>query len=358
MTPRENIVRLFRRQGYTYAPVVFDLCPSLADAYRDHTDSPLHYDEFFEFPWRWVDDLRLPPHTIDWLAYYPDGLKAGATIDKHWGIGHEPGSAAAKHMTYMRHPMEHLDSLEAMQAYPFPDYAQACTNHLAGQVTLLHAQGLAAIAPMACTIWEIAWYLRGMETLMMDMMEGDDKAVFLLDKTTEIACLRAAAFARANVDIIQFGDDIGMQSRLMMSIDFYREWIKPRFAKVIQAARAVKPDIILAYHSCGFVQPAIDDLIEVGIDVLNPVQPECMDFSEVHAQYGDRLSFWGSIGTQTTMPFGTPEDVRREVFRNLETAGAHGGLLCTPTHLLEPEVPWENILAYVSACREFATAGA
>ena len=97
----------------------------------------------------------------------------------------------------------------------------------------------------------------------------------------------------------------------------------------------------------------IPHLIEAGIDVLDPVQPECMDFGEIHAAYGDVLSFHGTIGTQTTMPFGTPDDVRREVFKNLDIAGDKGGLFVAPTHMLEPEVPVENLVAYINACKEY-----
>jgi uroporphyrinogen decarboxylase len=120
----------------------------------------------------------------------------------------------------------------------------------------------------------------------------------------------------------------------------------------------VKPDLLIHYHSCGYVLPFIGDLIEAGVDILNPVQPECMDFAEVHRQYGDRLSFNGTIGTQKLMPFGTPEQVKSEVRRNLAIAGDKGGLLCCPTHMLEPEVPWENIAAYAEAvgqCKPSAT---
>lgn len=99
--------------------------------------------------------------------------------------------------------------------------------------------------------------------------------------------------------------------------------------------------------------PLIDDFIEAEIDVLNPVQPECMDFKDIHAEFGDRVSFWGTIGTQTTMPFGTPSEVKEAVHRNLKIAGPQGGLLCSPTHLVEPEVLWENILAYINACKTF-----
>jgi uroporphyrinogen decarboxylase len=193
-----------------------------------------------------------------------------------------------------------------------------------------------------------------MTQMMMDMTMGDEKAVFMLDKIMEHACQRAAAFAVAGTDIIELGDDIDMQSSIMMSRDMYREWLMPRLAKVIKSAKSANPDVMIFYHTCGYVEPLIGDLIEAGVEILNPVQPECMDFSEIHSKYGDRLSFNGTIGTQTTMPFGTPQEVRDTVFRNLDIAGEKGGLLCCPTHLLEPEVPWENIAAYVNACKEYS----
>jgi uroporphyrinogen decarboxylase len=141
----------------------------------------------------------------------------------------------------------------------------------------------------------------------------------------------------------------------MMSETLYDEWLKPRLRRVIDAARAYNPDIVIFYHSCGRVTELIPHLIDAGIDVLNPVQPECMDFLEIHDKYGDRLSFHGTIGTQSVMPFGTPEDVRREVFKNLEIAGRKGGLYVCPTHLLEPEVPLENVLAYIHACEDYTS---
>jgi uroporphyrinogen decarboxylase len=179
----------------------------------------------------------------------------------------------------------------------------------------------------------------------------------MLDKITEHSCQQAAAFAAAGADIIELGDDIGMQDSIMMSKEMYEAWLQPRLARVIGAAKAQNPDVLIFYHTCGYVTPLIGSLIEAGVEILNPVQPECMDFSEIHDAYGDRLSFNGTIGTQTTMPFGAPEEVKAAVWRNLEIAGDKGGLFCCPTHLLEPEVPWENIEAYVAACKEFGRAG-
>ncbi|MEI8242569.1 MAG: uroporphyrinogen decarboxylase family protein [bacterium] len=354
MTPRENLLRLMRRQGgHERAPVMFSLCPALEEirTSRPGGERPAH--EQFEFPGRGVSGPKLPPRVVDWHKFYPQPLRNLAGIDSTWGIAHEKGSEAACHMTHMRHPLEPFDSVEQVLAYPWPDFAHADTSHIRGQAEAIKAQGFSAEGYMACTVWETAWYLRGMETLMADMMDDSPMATTILDQVTDRACLQIASYARAGVDYVFIGDDIGMQSTFMMSPALYREWLKPRLKRVIDAARKEKPDIIIDYHSCGYVLPGIPDLIEVGVDVLNPVQPECMDFAEIHRQFGDKLSFRGTIGTQTTMPHGTPAEVKRVVWRNLEIAGSRGGLWCTPTHMLEPEVPWENVLAYVEACGEF-----
>lgn len=354
MTRRENILSLYRRTGYEKAPVQFEFCPSLIDTFQERENSELSYDDYFGFSVKEVRDgiLQNPVDDEVYKSYYDVPLKPGTTIDIY-GVAHEPGSAAAKHMTYMRNPLKSCDSLQKMQEYPYPDFKHASYDHQAAEVAAIHAADKLAFGNVSNTIWEWAWYIRGMEELMMDMMTEDPMAEFILDKTMEISIKRAEQFAKAGCDYLLLGDDVGMQKSIMMSEQLYCTWLKPRLKKVIDHARKIKPDILIIYHSCGYVEPFIPHFIEAGVDILNPVQPECMDFKKIHQMYGDRLSFNGTLGTQTVMPFGTPDDVRRKVFENLEIAGDKGGLLCCPTHMLEPEVPWENILAYVKACEDF-----
>ena len=206
---------------------------------------------------------------------------------------------------------------------------------------------------MQMTIWEQSWYLRGMEELMPDMLCDEPIAHRIFDMVTERSVIRASSYAKAGADILFLGDDIGMQSSKMMSDELYLEWIWPRLKEVIDAAKAINPEIIVFYHSCGYALPFYEYLIRAGVDVLNPVQPECMDFRSVYEEFGGRVSFHGTIGTQTVMPFGTPDEIRSKVFENLKTAEKHGGLLVAPTHMIEPEVPWENILAYADACHDY-----
>ena len=187
------------------------------------------------------------------------------------------------------------------------------------------------------------------------MMSEDPIAELLLDKVTDVAVRQMESLARAGVDSVYFGDDIGMQRTLMMSESLYCQWLKPRLARLIKAAKDINPDIIIIYHSCGYIKEFIPHLIDAGIDVLNPVQPESMEFKQIHDEFGEVLSFHGTIGTQSVMPFGTPSDVRKKVFENLDIAGKKGGLFVAPTHLLEPDVPIENIVAYIRACAEYTS---
>lgn len=194
--------------------------------------------------------------------------------------------------------------------------------------------------------------MRGLTELLMDFMDNQNFAAFLLDKITERRVFMAKKFTRAGVDMVLLGDDVGMQDRMIMSPQTWRTWLKPRLAKVIQSAKSVNPEVFIFYPSDGNIEDIIPDLIEVEVEVLNPVQPECMDPGEIKKKYGDKLSFWGTIGTQTTMPFGTPEEVKREIRTRIQSVGKNGGLVIAPTHILEPDVPWENIIAFVKGVKE------
>jgi uroporphyrinogen decarboxylase len=353
MNHRENLLSLLRRKGFSFIPPSFGLTPHLIDVYKERTQSSLHYEDFFDMPWKNVPVINLPDNTQNILSWYPSPPREGTYFDC-WGVAYEPGSADAMHMTRMLHPLQGITDFERIKEYPFPDFEKGDTSHQKGRVEELHNRGLAVVGSWPMTIWETAWYIRGMEDLMMDMMGEEPAAEFILDKVTEQAIVMVRSYARAGADIVYLGDDIGMQSRIMMSPELYRTWLKPRLKKVIDAVKSLNPEIIIMYHSCGYVLPFIEDLIEVGVDVLNPIQPESMDYREITAAYGDRLSFHGCIGTQSVMPFGTPREVKAAVKECLDAMGPKGGMLPSPTHVLEPEVPWENIIAYVEACREYS----
>ena len=352
MTDRENLIGLLRRTGYERMPLEYSMSPAIARKLQEYCEAtgfvcpPMGFDNL---PDSALETVRQPDF---WLQFYDHGFREGTVFDQY-GVAREPGSEACMHLLYMYHPLEKFTEPEELRAYPFPKYLPGPTPEQLAAVERIHAQGRFAMGNMPCTVWETAWYARGMEVLMMDMVAEPELAEIVLDAVTDNACIRAANYAKAGADGLYLGDDIGMQSTVMMNMELYRTYLKPRLKKVIDAARAVNPDIIVIYHSCGYVEPFIPELIEAGIDVLNPVQPECMDFEKLYAQYGDKLSFSGLLGTQTLMPFGTPDEVRAAVKKYLDMVGPKGGLLICPTHMLEPEVPIENVIAYMEACRDY-----
>jgi uroporphyrinogen decarboxylase len=153
--------------------------------------------------------------------------------------------------------------------------------------------------------------------------------------------------------VLSLGDDVSMQTGMMMSPDIWRLYFKPRMARLIESVRRIKPDLHILYHSDGNPEMIFDELIEIGVTVLNPIQPECMDPAEIKRKYGHKAAFWGAIGIQHTLPFGSPGDVRDEVRLRMETIGKGGGYIVGATHVIAPEVPWANLKALYDAIDEF-----
>jgi uroporphyrinogen decarboxylase len=139
---------------------------------------------------------------------------------------------------------------------------------------------------------------------------------------------------------------------MMMSVPFWRKHLKPRLQHIVEVAKSVENPPYVQYHSDGKIFEIVDDLIEIGIDILNPVQPECMPIDEVAERWKEKIAFCGMIGTQTTMPFGTVGDVKNAVESCEKWIHRGARMTIAPTHVLEPDVPWENVVALSDAVRK------
>ncbi len=249
-------------------------------------------------------------------------------------------------------PLRNAKSLDELEAYPLDDHTAYVTDHLADVVARAHAAGRVAVGNIV-HMYETSWQIRGYEEFLVDLIAQPEWAECILDKLARRCKFRAVAAAEAGADYLMCGDDVANQNTLMFSIDHWRRFMKTRWADTWAAARAIKPDIEIFYHSDGNITDIIPELIEIGVTILNPVQPECIDPVEVKRRFGDKVVLNGTLGTQTTMPFGTPEEVRQTVRRRVETLADDGALMLAPTHVLEPEVPVDNVEAFFDACREF-----
>jgi uroporphyrinogen decarboxylase len=347
MTPRERVLTTLNRKEPDRVPITLDFTPALYEVFKSKTGSGSPAEYFGLEPRHvGIGATRLKTDFSPWLGALPEG----ASVNE-WGEADVPGSMY--HFTDYVHPLAKAQTPQEIRDYPWPDIlADYRWEGFGDRVRDWQQRGYPVCSGMA-HLFEQAWHQRGLENFLCDMAQRPEMAETLLGIINDMRIEYSRRAAEAGADVLYLADDVGTQRGMMMSPAMFRRWIKPGHAAAIAAARAVKPDIHVFYHSDGDIRAIIEDLIEIGITVLNPVQPECMDPAWVKAEYGDRLAFWGTMGTQTTMPFGTPDQVRRVVKERIETVGRGGGLVLAPTHVLEPEVPWENVVAFIEAAREY-----
>lgn len=245
--------------------------------------------------------------------------------------------------TYIYHPLQHI----SLEEYQWPEVDDSCFSQLE---RIRRKYEDYCLYGGVCHLWEIAWKLTGFNKMMV-MLFKDEKTVFkILDNLHKIRIEQAKILCEVGVDVIVDGDDVGMQKGMMVSPNLWRKYLKPYYRELIHLVH--KHGVYFLFHSDGWIEPIIPDLIEIGVDILNPVQPECMDPAKIHEKYGDKLCFDGTISVQRTLPFGSVEDVVNEVKLRIKTIG-YTGLILGPSHDIQPEVPVENIVALYEAAKKY-----
>ena len=230
---------------------------------------------------------------------------------------------------------------------------RADLDTLKGQVDAVHASGHAAMAIGWASDFETPFGLRGREQFFVDLALREDWLGPFLEAVADAASEDGRVAAAAGSDIFGIGDDLGSQRGLLISPTLWRELFKPRLKRIISAVKQVNRSTSFFLHTDGLVTELIPDFIDVGVDILNPIQPEVMDPAQIKVEYGNDLIFFGAISVQHTLPLGTPQDVWDEVKLRMETIGAGGGYVMTPSHMINPDIPWENIVAFFEAADEF-----
>lgn len=200
------------------------------------------------------------------------------------------------------------------------------------------------------SLFERAWALRGMDNLLTDMILHPEFVEDFLDRILEYNLDIIKQTLGFNIDGCGFGDDWGQQNGLIMGPRFWRRFIKPRIAKMYAKVHDIGK--VLMIHSCGDVKEIFPDLIEVGVDIFNPFQPEVMNVFKIKESYGDKIAFYGGVGIQKTLPYGTTEQVKKEVKTLLEKIGKRGGYILSPSHAIPGDVPIGNIVALVEAVQK------
>jgi len=259
------------------------------------------------------------------------------------------------------HPMADATTLDAIERYPWPDMDDPTrVAHVRTAAAALATDGRHAIlaTPWLLFPFERAFAMQGLEQFLMNLAAEPEFAEALLRKIAERCTVLMGHFLDElgdNVDIVKIGDDLGTEQSLLMSPAMYRRILKPIHADYIAFIKA-RTRAKVFFHTDGDVFDLLDDLVEIGVDILNPVQSgsgKLGNLAEVKRRYGTNLAFCGAIDTQRVLPSGTPDDVRAEVRRAIETLGPGGGYLLAAVHTVMNEVPPEHVLAMVDAALEF-----
>ncbi len=346
MTSRERTLAAAMRRRPDRVPTFLWLTPHIEERLRTErgADDPQAY---LGMDIRMVD-YRAQPERNDFSAYTTE-FPPDAAVDE-WGCGAYP--VGYFHFTKAVAPLKPDATITDAEQYPIPHRTPDIAA-LRAEVARIQGQGLAAFSQYECGTFEQGHALMGMEAILPAMYTQPEMVRVLFDRISDTKARMAAAYVEAGVDVLFIGDDIGMQNGPVMSEPLWRDLVLPPLRKIIAAARAVRDDIPIAYHSCGAVGWAVDGLIEAGITILQSLQPEANDLPALKRRHGDRLAFWGGIGSQSTMSHGSPEDVKAAVRDLMRTLGEGGGWICSPAHFIEPESPIENLDAFVEATRAF-----
>jgi uroporphyrinogen decarboxylase len=279
------------------------------------------------------------------------------TYTDEWGVTYRKIETPSGLHYELADPVLGDATIEDLDDYPWPDpYNPELVEGLKEKARHLYENtDFALVGKFSNSIFEQAFYMRGFEQLLMDLAMNPEFAGALMDKLLDIAIARLRIGVRVCGPFIQAlrlaGDDMGHQSGTLVSPQMFRRLIKPRFAELYRAARAAlaewDPEIKIMAHTDGDVYPLIPDYVEMGLDVLNPVQPYVaeMEHERLKREFGDRLSFHAGIDIQNVLPFGTPDEVRDEAIKTMRALGPGGGYILAPTHYVQPDVPPENIIA-------------
>jgi len=380
LTPRQRVERALSHQAPDRLPVDFLATPEVWKKLLHHfaiPESPPSDSDFFEAPFEqllrklevdcrvisydmflkppahvfspggavdwWNSPDRSTPNRM-WRQALPDG-----TFQDIWG--RHSSRVKNEFGTYEEHissPLAGANTLEDIQSYSWPTPDWWDFYGLPALLAELDRPTQYHIRFRAGSIFEVAWQLRGMEAFLLDLVTEPALAEYIMDCLTDIyvANLQTVLeLAGERIDAVYFYDDVATQTSLMISKSVWQRSIRPRHARLVEMARRYGKHVM--YHCDGAIAPLLPELIDMGVDILNPIQVDArgMEPLKLKAAFGDRLSFHGGIDIIKTLRTGTPQQVADEVRERIRVLGQDGGYILASSHHIQPDTPVENVLA-------------
>ncbi|MFA5467840.1 MAG: uroporphyrinogen decarboxylase family protein [Sphaerochaetaceae bacterium] len=362
MTSKERVLRTFGKLPgkADKIPLQFDLCRSLTDYFATK------YNMEAEYTLSYYEDLtyRISANAIrtkmgsdcvvvggsvaeDFKAKeFPDG-----TALNEFGMKMRPTSL---YVEVVECPLKDVETEEDLAKYNFPDaYAKGRFEDAKRDIKRFGKEYF-VIGDVELSLFELAWHLVGMEKYLIELAMGSPWIAKLNDMVEEWTTGLALSLIDLGVDAIWLGEDLGTQISMLISPDMWREHFKFRYERMIKKMKGANPDLLVIFHSDGAVAPLIDDFIEIGVDIYNPVQPNVpgSDPQELMDKYAGRINFFGGIDQQELLPSGNFEAIKEEIERRKNIMGKDGGYLMAPAHIIQADVEPETVEFMCSLFKE------
>jgi len=365
MNSKERVLKALRKKegNPDRIPVQFDLCRQHTESFGKklgiEPDYALSYYEDLTYRIS-ANEIRtkLGSDVVVVGGTVPSGYKpvpvSGDVSMNEFGMHMKPTSL---YVEVVKCPLEDVSTACEIEQYRFPDaYAPGRFDKAKRDIARFGKEYF-TIGDVEISLFEMAWHLAGLEKYLVGMMQDATWVEALNDKVEQWSTGLAVQLVRAGVDAIWLGEDLGSQTSTLIAPEEWRTRFKPRHKRMIGEMKKENPDIIIIMHSDGAVAPLIDDFIELGVDVYNPVQPNVdgSDPQELKDKYGDRISFFGGIDQQELLPSGDTGRIREEIKRRIKILGKDRGYLPAPAHILQADVSTETIEEMIRAVREYGS---
>lgn len=360
MTPRERVLKAFRKTegNPDRVPLQFEICKQHIEYFSKKYGMEVDItDNIFEdVTWRIsANELRMKMgcDVITVGASNPTGWVP--TVDdkgvwlNEYGMKMRQGSI---YVDVLSGPLEDCETVEEVENYRFPDPSAPGRYDKAEELIKKYKDQYVIIGNIEVTIFALTQQLLGMEKFFCDLQMEEEYVDRLMERCAQFQTAIGLELIKRGVDVIWSSDDFGSQSSLLISPEIFRKHIKPLFTKMNQAFKAAKPDIILALHCDGAVRPLLEDFVEMGFDIFNPVQPGVPGHGpqDLKDAIGDRLVFWGAVDQQNLLPFGSDEELEADLKEKIAILGKDRGYMISPAHIIQADVSPKRIEKFIELC--------
>lgn len=353
MDSRERCIKSIEFQEVDRIPTVFRARPEVVSTLEEC----LNLKGFDNICSKLDVDVRFAPGISLTGGYVPRGVETKeGPYEAAYAIGHEGEYELRRDRwgivskwsskTYTYQYVDHPLRIIGLEDYNWPEVDEDSFEHVE---KYRRRNENFCVYGGVIHLFEIAWQLTGFNELMVMMVKNNPKVEMILNELDDIRLRQARLLLEADVDIIYDGDDVGAQNTMIVSPILWRKFLKPRY-KLLSELIHSKGKYFF-FHSDGWIEPIIQDLVEIGVDILNPVQPETMDPARIRRLCGNMMAFEGTLSIQRTLPFGSVDDVKKEVRRRIKELESTG-LILGPSHSIQPDTPLENILAIYDAVKQ------